>query len=146
MNTSEVLEQFGERLRRQETAEPRPTLWEVWSVSGAIADLTLVAPITNPLRIYNLTGRTLTLIEVFASVGTAPNVNPIILDVNMNGATVFAAPGDRPTIGLGTNTATATPTGTTLWPDGSYLTVDVDQVDTPGGNARDLTVQVVHHA
>lgn len=145
MKTEDAVELTGERVRRLETAEPRPTLWETWHSAGAVVGAA-ATPIATPHRIYNQTGRDLTLIKVLASVGTGVTASDIILDVNMNGASIFAAPADQPRIVVGANTGTAVVTGTTTWPDGSYLTVDIDQQDIGGGAAANLTVQVVHHA
>lgn len=101
----------------------------------------VVAVATGTTRIYNDTGRTLTISKVRASVGTAPTGASLIVDVNKNGTTIFTTQSARPTIAAAGVTATGIPAVTTL-ADGDYLTVDCDQVGsgTPGA---DLTVQVV---
>lgn len=92
------------------------------------------------LRIYNDSGKDLTLEAVRASVGTAPTGAAIIVDVNLGGTTIFTTQSARPTIAVSTNTATGTPAVTT-WPNGGYLTVDVDQVGSTVAGS-DLVVQV----
>lgn len=91
-------------------------------------------------RIYNDTGKDLTFGLIRASVGTAPAGSALIVDVNLNGATIFTTQANRPTIAPATNTDTATPDVTT-WTAGSYLTVDVDQVGSTTAGS-DLVVQV----
>lgn len=93
-------------------------------------------------RIYNDTGVTLTIKSVRASVGTAPAGASLIVDVNVDGVTIFGTQANRPAIAAGGNTNKTTGMTVTTIADGSYFTVDIDQVgsSTPGGN---LTVQVL---
>jgi len=91
-------------------------------------------------RIYNDTGKNLTFSLIRATAGTAPAGSAVIVDVNLNGVTIFTTQANRPTIAAGTNTDTATPDVTT-WTAGSYLTVDVDQVGSTTAGS-DLVVQV----
>jgi len=81
-----------------------------------------------------------TIAQVRASVGTAPTGSSLIVDVNLNGTTIFTTQGDRPTIVDGGFTDTSVPAVTSVVA-GDYLTIDIDQVGstTPGSN---LTVQV----
>lgn len=80
--------------------------------------------------------------EVRASVGTVPTGSDAIIDVNLNGTTIFSTQGNRPTIAVSTNTDGSNVPDVTTMVDGDYLTVDIDQIGstTPGA---DLTVQVV---
>lgn len=91
---------------------------------------------------YNDTGRTLTIVAVRASVGTAPTGGPVVVDVNKNGVTIFATAADQPTIAAATKTDLAGAIAVATLEDGAYLTVDVDAVGTttPG---VDLTVTIV---
>lgn len=91
-------------------------------------------------RIYNDSGKDMTLLMVRASVGTAPTGAAVVVDVNLNGTTIFTTQSARPTIAVSTNTVTATP-AVTVWPNGGYLTVDVDQVGSTVAGS-DLVVQV----
>jgi len=94
-------------------------------------------------RLYNDTGFALTIRSVRASVGTPPTGAPIIVDVNVNGATIFTTQANRPTIPAGQNTSgAATGQSVTTIPDGGYFTVDIDQVGSTQAGA-DLTVQIL---
>lgn len=100
-----------------------------------------VGPGTFP--IFNDTGATLTIKAVRASVGTAPTGASIIVDVNVNGTTIFSTQGNRPTIAAAATTSgKVTNMNTTSISDGSYFTVDIDAVGsgTPGA---DLVVQIL---
>lgn len=105
-----------------------------YSVVGAVSTS------TGATRVYNDTGRTLTIAKVRASVVTAPTGSALIVDVNKNGTTIFTTQSARPTIAASSTTATGTPAVTTL-ADGDYVTVDVDQVGSLVAGS-DLTVQV----
>lgn len=92
-------------------------------------------------RLYNDTGTARTITAVRASVGTAPAGSQLVVDVNIDGVSIWPTHTPQPAISIGEFTDTADALETTTWPAGSYLTVDVDQVgvDTPGS---DLTVTV----
>lgn len=98
---------------------------------------------SNPLRIYNLLGRAVTISKVFLSANTAPVGSAIIVDVNKGGTTIFTTQSNRPQIATGQNTGQSTTIEVASWADGEYLTVDVDQIgsDTAGS---DLTVHIVY--
>ncbi|MER7212445.1 hypothetical protein ABT340_35780 [Streptosporangium sp. NPDC000239] len=94
-------------------------------------------------RYYNDTGNTLTISGVRASVGTAPTGASIVIDVNLGGTTIFSTQANRPTISASGNTSgLVTNMNTTAWPNGSYMTVDIDQVGSTVAGG-DLTVQVL---
>lgn len=82
-----------------------------------------------------------TIQSIQAVVSQPPTGQSVIVDVNLNGASVFAAPGDRPTIAVGqyvSGTVTGFASAITA---GDRLSVDVDQIGStqPG---RDLVVLV----
>lgn len=83
-----------------------------------------------------------TIINVTAAVNTAPTGADIILDVNLNGVTIFTTQANRPRILAGTfqETVDAVPDVTAAAND-QYLTVDIDQVGS-GVAGADLTVFV----
>src|SRR5690606_19383843 len=102
-----------------------------------------VAAGPGAVRWYNDTGHGITLRAVRANVGTPPDGNDLIVDVNIDGSSIWSDPSGRPVIPDGGLTSGAVTTiGTTTLAPGSYLTVDVDQVgtDEPGS---DLTVQIL---
>jgi hypothetical protein len=84
-----------------------------------------------------------TIVQVRASVVTAPTGASLIVDVNKNGVTIFGTQSARPTIAASSLTAVSgTPTVTTL-AAGDYLTVDIDQIgSTVAGGYLTVTVTV----
>lgn len=93
-------------------------------------------------RLYNDTSAEWTILSVRASVGTAPTGSSLIVDVNVDGTTIFTTQGNRPTIAAaGSTSGKVTNMNITTVAAGSYLTIDIDQVGstTPGNN---LCVQV----
>lgn len=78
--------------------------------------------------------------SVVASVGTAPTGAAIIVDINKNGASVFANPANRPTIPIAGFTSGEVTDAEAFVP-GDYITVDIDQVGSVVAGA-DLTVVV----
>lgn len=97
---------------------------------------------TGGIRLYNDSGSTWTILGVRASVGTAPTGSSIIIDVLINGTTIFTTQANRPTIPAAANTSgnVANMDVTTI-ANGSYFTVNIAQVGstTAGG---DLSVQI----
>ncbi len=77
-----------------------------------------------------------TFVGAVAGVGTPPQGSPLLVDINVNGVTIFGFQTARPIImPTSYSGAATTPTITDL-AAGSYLTVDVDQVGTatPGSD------------
>ena len=93
-------------------------------------------------RLYNDSGNTWTIQNVRASVGTAPTGASVIIDINVDGTTIFSTQANRPTIAVSTNTSgLVSNMNTTTVANGSYLTVDIDQVGSTVAGS-DLTVQI----
>lgn len=89
-------------------------------------------------RMYNDTGRDQSVVAVRASA-LDPGSGGLVIDVNIDGVTIFPDPGDRPALPVASGNATtyeplAAPV---VLPDGSYLTVDVDS-----GTYNHLVVQI----
>ncbi len=102
-----------------------------------------LATTTGTFRIYNDTGSTLTIKAVRASVGTAPTGASVIVDVNKDGTTIFTTQSNRPTIAASGNTSgKVTNMDVTTIADGSYFTVDIDQVGSTVAGS-DLVVQIL---
>ncbi len=102
---------------------------------------TLVAE-TGVHRLYNNRTMAWTINGVRASVGTAPTGAAIIIDIKVNGTTIFTTQANRPNIAAGANVSNyVTNMDVASVPAGSYITVDVAQVGStiPGS---DLTVQI----
>ncbi len=93
-------------------------------------------------RIYNLTGRALTINRVHIAVNTAPTGAAILIDVHENGTTIFTNQANRPTIAIAAFTGETTTIDDDSWADGSYLQVDIDQIGSTIAGA-DLTITVI---
>jgi hypothetical protein len=94
------------------------------------------------MKRYNDTGFTLTMQKVRLAVGMAPTGASLIVDVLLNGASIFTST-PKPRILAGQTTGVAVP-NTTAWPDGSFLTVDVTQIgSTVAGSNLTVTVAIV---
>ena len=95
------------------------------------------------LRYTNRAGAALTLREVHLAVNTAPVGAAVIVDVNLNGTSIFASPADRPQVAAGAYAGSSVLISTSAWAENAYLTVDVDQVGSSAPGA-DLVVTVVY--
>ncbi len=93
-------------------------------------------------RIYNLTGRALTINRVHIAVNTAPTGAAILVDVHENGTTIFTNQANRPTIAIAAFTGETTTIDDASWADENYLQVDVDQIGSVIVGA-DLTITVI---
>ncbi|MER7331656.1 MULTISPECIES: hypothetical protein [unclassified Micromonospora] len=115
-------------------------------IGTILPPLSVSGPVTTGVgvhRLYNDTTATLLIAGVRASVGTAPTGGSVIVDVNRNGTTIFAAQSERPTIPAGGNTTgKVVPADVTTLVPGDYLTVDVDP-DGGGTGAANLVVQIL---
>jgi hypothetical protein len=98
----------------------------------------MASPQVGNLRFYIEEASVIEVIRV--SVGTPPAGQPLIVDVNKNGNTIFTSQASQPTIPAGGNTSTATPNDPVLEVE-DYLTIDIDQVGTDAAGS-DLVVQV----
>ena len=119
--------------------DSRFTVQPVTNVFSSTGTLIVAA---GKSRVYNDSGRTLTILATRASVGTAPTGATLIVDINKGGTTIFTTQTARPTIALSGFTAAGGTPAVTAWANGEYLTVDIDQVGSTVAGA-DLTVQVL---
>jgi hypothetical protein len=86
---------------------------------------------------------TYTIVGTRLMAGTAPTGSNIVIDVNKNGATIYATQGNRPVILAGANSGgPGTVPDVTALAAGDYLTVDIDQVGSSVAGS-DLTVTVI---
>lgn len=83
---------------------------------------------TGQERFPNLTGGDLTIALVHVLVHGAPIGADLIVDVHLMGTTIFTEQLNRPTVPDGDNEASSADMDVTTWPDGDYITVDIDQV------------------
>jgi hypothetical protein len=125
------------------TADSAQATGTKWASSGREAGPFSFGSIvagTGTFRWYNNSGTTLSIGNVRASVGTAPSGGSLIIDVNVDGATIYATQSQRPTIAAAGFTALGGTKSVTTIASGSYVTVDIDVVpSTPGAN---LSVQI----
>lgn len=79
--------------------------------------------------------------EVWASVGTAPTGATVIVDLNINGTTIFTTQATRPTIAIaGFASGQVTNMEATRISDGDYITVDIDQIGSSVAGADIIVV------
>jgi hypothetical protein len=95
------------------------------------------------LRYTNRSAAGLTLREVHLALGTAPAGAALIVDVNLDGVSIFASPTHRPQVAAGAVDGSSALIGTPAWAANAVLTVDVDQVGSSVPGA-DLVVTVVY--
>lgn len=115
------------------TADSTQATGVKWAVNAASTSKTMLTYSvskqlvveTDVFRWYNLTGNTLTIVGVWAQVGTAPTGSSVIVNVKKNGTSIF---GTKPTITQNTYVSSlVTPTTTTIT-SGQYLTFDIDNI------------------
>jgi len=82
-----------------------------------------------------------TISAAAAVVNTAPTGAAVIVDVNLNGTTIYTTQANRPTIAIGGNDSGETVPDVTAFVTGDYLTVDADQIGS-GTAGSDLVVTV----
>jgi hypothetical protein len=81
-----------------------------------------------------------TVIEVYGYVETAPTGSAIIVDVNLNGTSIWNTnPSNRLTINAGSQTGSSTTFDTSDFSKNDRLTIDIDQVGS-GNAGEDLSV------
>jgi hypothetical protein len=83
---------------------------------------------------FPIAGGTFMLSSIAAHVSVVPTGSPVILDVLKNDVSIFAVPGDRPTIAAGASDAVIGDFGSVMLVDGDYLEVIIAAVGstTPG--------------
>lgn len=107
------------------------------TISGAVSTG------AGSLRWYNDFGCPVRVVSTRAAVGTAPTGATLIVDVNLNGTSIFATTqANRPTIAASGFTAQGGAPDTVTVPVGGYLTADVDQVGSTVAGSN-LTVTAV---
>lgn len=94
----------------------------------------------KPLFVFPATSK---LVDVTAVVGTAPTSQDVLVDVNLDGTTIFTNQSHRPTISS-TAAVTAVPDVTDEIDAGTVLTVDIDQVGS-GTTGADLCVVIRYY-
>ena len=95
----------------------------------------------TPFKIYNRFGVTRTITEIFLVVATAPTGADLIVDIKVDGVSIFS--GSLASIADAAVTGVQTTINAPSWAAGSYLTWEVTQVGstTPGAN---LVIHITH--
>ena len=82
-----------------------------------------------------------TIVAYRARLDTAPTGQDAILDINLNGTTIFTTQANRPTVTAAGNNASTTAPEVTAVAAGDRISLDVDQVGS-GAAGADLTVAI----
>lgn len=83
----------------------------------------------------------MTIEEVHAAIDTAPTGAAVIVDVHLNGTTIFTTQSRRPTIAISTNEATSGAVEVTAVAKNDLVTMEVDQIGSTI-KGSDLVLQV----
>src|SRR4051794_4082837 len=78
--------------------------------------------------------------RIYARIATANGAGPVILDINVNGATIYGSPVDQPRIAAGDTSVNAFPVADLL--EGQMVSVDVDAVPLGGVSGLYVIVQL----
>lgn len=106
----------------------------VYTIGGTLSAGTDLAPHVRPSGDFVIS-------SVFIEAKTAPTGSAIIVDVNVNGTTIFSNQANRPQISALALTGTSGNPSTTELSLNDNITIDVDQVGSTNAGA-DLTVLV----
>jgi hypothetical protein len=98
----------------------------------------------SPFRIHNLLPNHQNILKVFLSVDTCPTGASIIVDIHLDGTTIFTNQAHRPVIAASqyTGHTDLDITDVSSWPADGYLTAHVDQVGSTIAGAN-LVVHVL---
>lgn len=97
-----------------------------------------------PARYYNRAGRTRTMMSVWLNCETPPQGQSLIVDILLNGASIFAQPEHRPSINPGAYGGYATQIASPNWQHGDYLMCNIVQVGSPYPGS-DLVITIVYY-
>lgn len=109
---------------------------------GISFNLTGVA-VTGTKQAQILMPAAATITKVITYSDTQPTGSSILVDVNINGVTIFTDQGKRPEILAGTNTADSDLPDITVLVQDSRLSVDVDQKGSSVAGGDDLIITIV---
>ena len=105
----------------------------IWTVAGGLA-------VNTDQGFHNRVANSITFIEAEMLVKTAPTGASLIVDVNLNGLSLWnTTPANRPTIPAGSGYGVSGAPDFTAGADNDVLTMDVDQVGSTIAGS-DLTV------
>ena len=145
---SDLAELLGDSLPDSSFALPQSFVAALGSagiVTGTATEMAILSysgdliVATGTSRLYNKTDTAFFISEAFCSVGTPPTDSSILVDVNINGSSIFAV--TRPEIPAGSVTGSSTSLSATAWAVNDYLTLDIDQIGS-GTAGSDLLVHL----
>ena len=112
----------------------------IWYIAG---DQEASTTITKGARVYIDVAGTITRVRLHAR--TAPTDASLIVDLHLNGTTIWSTQGNRATLTTGNTDSSTTTFNTTAIASGQYLDMFVDAIGTtlPG---TDLTVELTFTA
>lgn len=130
-----IIDNLNHIRKRLEDVETRQ---EFFITEGAISQA------AGNVRLPNHTGVNYTISGVYLDINTAPTGDDLIVDIHMDGVTIFTDQNDRPVILAGEYSGYSTDINVSGWENGSYLQMDVDQVGSSVAGS-DLTVTIVYY-
>jgi hypothetical protein len=95
----------------------------------------------SPFKLYNRFGSNRTITEIFLSVSAAPTGVDLIVDIKVDGVSIFS--GSLASITDGSLTGVQTTINAPTWASGSYLTWEVTQKGSTA-SGENLTVHITH--
>lgn len=111
----------------------------VFSYEGELS----IVPTTGQIKVPNLTSDTLNIEKVQLHVGVPPETDPIIVDIDKDGTTIFTDQAHRPQIAAGASSGYTTMIDVSAWAPGEVLTMDVDASGLSPDYGSHLTVTVL---
>ncbi len=100
-----------------------------------------VEVISGKPKMRNRFGKTMTIKEVYLDVDTAPTGQAIIVDINVNGSTIFSTQANRPQIAASATSGSTSTVNSPSFAVNDLMTFDVDQIGS-GTAGADHTVTV----
>jgi hypothetical protein len=109
------------------------------------AEFTMIGPLFTKVGTggYPIHPGVWRIASIEARVVTASGGQSVIVDINKNGVSIFAIAGNRPTIAAGSQLAVTGAWTEVSFTHGDSLTVDVDQVGSPGTEGDTLVVSIL---
>lgn len=100
---------------------------------GYYIDDTLVVEVK---AISSISPMSLTVVDVYLSVDTAPTGADLIIDIHKNGTTMFSTQGNRPTISAGSTSSNSVAPDITSIALGDVVTLEIDQIGSTVAGAN----------
>ena len=125
-NTDDALDQLAERVADLEIITASGDIPIVRNIAFVVTGNLSVG--IGAIELENRFGETLTLLGFYLRCKTAPTGDDIIVDLNIDGSTVFSNPDNRPVIADGNTEGDTTTFDNDTWADGEALSIDIDSI------------------